>query len=292
MTNRGGRSMEREAVMDYYISNGKIESTGNMDIFDQISKAAVYEVIKIIDGIPLYFNEHLNRMKNSLKGLGKELDKSEEEILKEIIKLVELNKEDFINVKLVYDFTETRENFLTYFLASEYPQSEKYKNGVHTITFSGERKDPNIKTISGSFRGRVGKAREDNNAFEALLIDEKAYITEGSRSNIFFIKEGQIITPPGGQVLLGVTRNYVIKICDKLNIKVREELISTKELKELEGAFITGTTVDVLPISSIDNVKLPTINNRIMKKIIKSYNIKMEENISELREFLKDRGII
>ena len=76
MTNRGGRSMEREAVIDYYIANGKVESTGNMDIFDQISKAAVYEVIKIIDGIPLYFNEHLNRMKNSLKGLGKEIGRA------------------------------------------------------------------------------------------------------------------------------------------------------------------------------------------------------------------------
>ncbi|HHT49970.1 MAG TPA: aminotransferase class IV [Eubacteriaceae bacterium] len=284
--------MEREAVLDYFIYNDKVQSTDNMDIFDQISKNAVYEVIKIVDGIPLFFNEHLERMKNSLKGFKKTLNKSEEEILKNIVKLVELNKEDFINVKLVYDFLDGKDIFLTYFIDSEYPQDEKYRKGIHTITFTGERNNPNIKTISGSYKSRVRKAREENNAFEALLVDEEGYITEGSRSNIFFIKNKRIITPPGGQVLLGVTRNYVIKLCEELNISVSEGLISLNQLKELEGAFITGTTVDVLPISSIDNIQLSTPNNHIMESIIQSYNKKMEDNIRELRGFLKDKAII
>ena len=284
--------MEREAVLDYFIYNDKVQSTDNMDIFDQISKNAVYEVIKIVDGIPLFFNEHLERMKNSLKGFKKTLNKSEEKILKNIVKLVELNKEDFINVKLVYDFLYGKDIFLTYFIDSEYPQDEKYRKGIHTITFTGERKNPNIKTISGSYKSRVRKAREENNAFEALLVDEEGYITEGSRSNIFFIKNKRIITPPGGQVLLGVTRNYVIKLCEELNISVSEGLISRNQLKELEGAFITGTTVDVLPISSIDNIQLSTPNNHIMESIIQSYNKKMEDNIRELRGFLKDKAII
>jgi len=284
--------MEREAVLDYFIYNDKVQSTDNMDIFDQISKNAVYEVIKIVDGIPLFFNEHLERMKNSLKGFKKTLNKSEEEILKNIVKLVELNKEDFINVKLVYDFLDGKDIFLTYFIDSEYPQDEKYRKGIHTITFTGERNNPNIKTISGSYKSRVRKAREENNAFEALLVDEEGYITEGSRSNIFFIKNKRIITPPGGQVLLGVTRNYVIKLCEELNISVSEGLISRNQLKELEGAFITGTTVDVLPISSIDNIQLSTPNNHIMESIIQSYNKKMEDNIRELRGFLKDKAII
>ena len=94
------------------------------------------------------------------------------------------------------------------------------------------------------------------------------------------------------RVLLGVTRNYVIKLCEELNISVSEGLISLNQLKELEGAFITGTTVDVLPISSIDNIQLSTPNNHIMESIIQSYNKKMEDNIRELRGFLKDKAII
>ena len=195
-------------------------------------------------------------------------------------------------MKLVYDFLDGKDIFLTYFIDSEYPQDEKYRKGIHTITFTGERNNPNIKTISGSYKSRVRKAREENNAFEALLVDEEGYITEGSRSNIFFIKNKRIITPPGGQVLLGVTRNYVIKLCEELNISVSEGLISRNQLKELEGAFITGTTVDVLPISSIDNIQLSTPNNHIMESIIQSYNKKMEDNIRELRGFLKDKAII
>lgn len=285
--------MEREAVHDYFICNGSIRSTINMQVFDNISKKAVYEVIKIIDGIPLYFNEHLNRMKKSLRGFDVDLKKTDDEILRDIVKLVDINKCKYINVKLVYDFSEEgRMNFLTYFIKSEYPQDDKYKNGIHTLLFEGERKNPNIKTISGSFRERVQKVREEKNAYEALLVDESGYITEGSRSNIFFIKDNEILTPPGGKVLLGVTRNYVLKICEELNIKVKEEQINTKNLKEIQGAFITGTTVDVLPILSIDNIKLSTVSNNIMQSIIQSYNRVMKDNIEELREYLKSKSII
>ncbi len=281
--------MEREAVLDYFIYNGSVKSTNNMKVFDNISEKAVYEVIKIIDGIPLYFNEHLNRMKKSILVFDSKIRKLDDEILGEIIELVELNKCKYINVKLVYDFSdEGRINFLTYFIKSEYPQDEKYKNGVHTLLFKGERKNPNIKTLSGSYRGRVQKVREEQNAYEALLVDESGYITEGSRSNIFFIKDNEILTPPGGKVLLGVTRNYVLKICKKLNIKVKEELINVEDLKEIEGAFITGTTVDVLPIFSIDNIQLSTVSNNIMQSIIHSYNRIMNENIEELREYIKN----
>src|SRR5690554_509512 len=131
--------MEREAVHDYFIHNGIVKSTrDDIHVFDNIKESAVYEVMKIYEGIPLYFNEHLKRMKKSLKGFNVNLNKSGDEILKEIIKLVKINNIKFINVKLVYDFTKEEKSFLTYFIKSEYPEKEKYKNGVHTLLFQGE----------------------------------------------------------------------------------------------------------------------------------------------------------
>ena len=291
--NKGEKVMEREAVLDYFICDGNIRSTSEMYLFNKMNEKAVYEVIKIIDGIPLYFNEHLSRMKKSLMVFNVDLKKKEEEILKEIVKLVELNKCKFINVKLVYNFSEEGKNsFLIYFIKSEYPQDEKYKSGVHTILFQGKRKNPNIKTISSSFKERVKKSREEQKAYEALLVDEEGYITEGSRSNIFFIKDSVILTPPGGKVLLGVTRNRVLKICKKLNLQVKEEIIKVKDLKDIQAGFITGTTVDVLPIFSIDNLQLTSANNNIMQNIIHAYNKEMKDYIKDLKEYLETKKII
>ncbi len=279
--------MKREALLGYFICNGKLISTDHMDVFEKISSKSVYEIMKIKDGVPLFFDEHLERMKKSLLAFGVELNKNKEEILKEIVQLVKANQCTSINVKLVYNFIrEGDSKFLVYFIESEYPQEGSYQRGIHTILFQGERKNPNIKTIQDSFRERVKQAREQEGAYEALLVDEAGYIAEGSRSNVFFIKENTLLTPPGEKVLLGVTRNYVLKICHFLPIEVKEELIHIDHLKNIEGAFITGTTVDILPIASIGHRILSTIENPIMKKIINTYEKEMDRDIQKRKSQL------
>lgn len=285
--------MKREAMLEYYIYNGKLLSTNTMNTLDGVTAEAVYEVIKIIDGIPLFFDEHLDRMKQSLLALGVELSKSREEILKEILQLVRVNQCKSINVKLLCNcIRKDKIDVWTYFIKSEYPSEKAYRKGIHTILFKGERENPNIKTLKASFRGRVKQSRKEKGAYEALLVDEQGFITEGSRSNIFFIKEGSILTPPNRKVLLGVTRKYILKICRQLGIKVKEGLIPAYELKNIQGAFITGTTVDVLPIASIEDLSLLTMESKIMKLLIKVYKQERMSNIEKQKKELEEKSII
>lgn len=284
--------LKREAVLDYFICNGEIFPTNNMDIFDKVSSKSVYEVIKIIDGIPVFFSEHLKRMEKSLNSLGVNFKKSELEILEAINRLVIRNKQKSINVKLVYDKQEKGVLFLVYFIKSEYPSESSYKKGIHTVLFEGKRKMPNIKTINSSFREQVQEIRKKTGAYEALLIDEEGFIAEGSRSNIFFIKEDELYTPPGKNVLLGVTRKHVMDICKELRIKVKEELIHKNDLKNISGAFITGTTVDILPIRSIDEILLSSTENTKINSIIEAYNLEIKENVKRIQGKLIANGII
>lgn len=285
--------MKREAMLEYYIHNGQLVFTSTMDIFDEIGIKSVYEVIKIIDGIPLFFDEHLDRMKRSLLTLGVELLKSREDILKEIMQLVKINQCKSINIKLLCNcINKDKIDFLTYFIKSEYPQQEAYRRGIHTILFRGERETPNIKTIKVSFRERVKQSREEKGAYEALLVDKQGFITEGSRSNIFFIREGGILTPPSGKVLLGVTRKYIMKICKQLGIEVKEEMIDIHQLKNIQGAFITGTTVNILPIATIEDISLCTVENNTMKFLTEAYQKEMMANIEKRKKELKEKSII
>ncbi len=266
--------MRREAISDFFIANHKLYSTENenMDIFDQIGGSSVYEVIKIVDGIPLFFEEHIGRMKNSARLSEMTICKNENEIMEEISMLVKNNRCKNINVKLVQTWSEGKSLFLTCFIRSEYPGRKVYAQGIHTILFQGERKSPHIKTISSSFRDKVRKAREISGAYEALLVDEAGYIAEGSRSNIFFLKQGRIYTPPIETVLPGVTRRHVMQVCKTLETQVREEPLHFGELPEIEGAFITGTTVDVLPISSVDDRKILSASAPLIQKIKEQYD--------------------
>lgn len=277
--------MKKEAISNYYIINGQLFSTKNMEIFDRIKQGAIYEVIKIIDSIPLFFEAHMDRLRHSADLSGVCIKKTDKEILEEISVLVKKNQCNHINVKLVRSQPDGSESFLIYFISSEYPGKEAYEKGVHTILFTGERTDPNIKTLKGSFRERVQKSREEAGAYEALLMDEKGEITEGSRSNIFFMKKGEIFTPPAGKVLMGVTRQHVIKICENLGIKVTEKPLCKAELADIDGAFITGTTVDVLPICSIGEQKIPSVSQPLIQNIINEFKKEIRHYILEFSNF-------
>ena len=149
---------------------------------------------------------------------------------------------------------------------------------------SSDLDNPNAKVLFSTFKEEVSRELKKQGAFEALLVNKSGYILEGSRSNMFFVKNNKVYTAKAKDVLLGVTRKHIFKACEKLNIKIIEESISKKELHKLEGAFMTGTSVNVLPIYSIDNIKLDSIKNKIIKEINNFYSTEMADYIKNNRQ--------
>ena len=272
--------MKPEAIEKFYMVNGKLESTNNMEIFKKIERSPIYEVIRVIEGVPLFLEEHLKRMRKSAYIINYPIERTDKEIEEDIERLILQNEVKNLNIKLLcVDIDGIGQVFLTYFIESFYPPVEYYQKGIHTILFHYERENPNAKVQRISFKEEVARQLKEKKAFEALLVNKEGYIPEGSRSNMFFVKGKTIYTAPRGDVLLGITRKYIFDVCRELNIKVVEENINVKDLDKIDGAFISGTSVNVLPISSIDDIKLNSVNNNIIKEVNKAYIDKMEEYI-------------
>lgn len=272
--------MRPEAIKEFYMINGQLEPTTNTEVFEKIEKPPIYEVIRVIDGIPLFLEDHLERMRESANIINYQMERKDEDIEKDIKELVLQNKVNNLNIKLLCtDVEGLGQVFLTYFIQSFYPPEEYYKEGIHTILFHYERENPNAKVQVISFREKVAKALEKNKAFEALLVSEGGYIPEGSRSNMFFVKGDKIYTAPKGDVLLGITRKHIFEVCKELNIKIVEENIHVGDLDRLDGGFMSGTSVNVLPIASIGHIKLNSVQNKIIKAVNNGYINKMKRYI-------------
>jgi len=113
---------------------------------------------------------------------------------------------------------------------------------------------------------------------EALLTDTNGYVAEGPGANMFFEKNGKLVTPPLGNILPGITRATVIEICNELNIPVEERLFTTDELKQADTAFFCGTAAEVIGWHSLDDVVFPkSWNDSIGKVIQKVYKDKVTE---------------
>lgn len=95
------------------------------------------------------------------------------------------------------------------------PAKSYYEEGIATSLFRIERLDPNIKLVRSDYQKAVLQERADKDVYELLLVDGNEEITEGSRTNVFFVKGKELYTPPANAVLLGIVRKKVFEICEK-----------------------------------------------------------------------------
>ena len=88
---------------------------------------------------------------------------------------------------------------------------------------------------------------------DALMLDYRGYVAEATGANIFFVKENELFTPLADCFLNGITRQTVIEIAQENNIKVHERHFELDFLKTCDEVFLTGTAVEITPVSSIND---------------------------------------
>jgi branched-chain amino acid aminotransferase len=92
---------------------------------------------------------------------------------------------------------------------------------------------------------------------EAILTSVSGYIAEGPGENIFFVEDNKLVTPPReADILLGITRDSIIKIAETMGIEVRERNVHKEELYTCDEAFFSGTAAEITPITNIDGAKV------------------------------------
>lgn len=243
-------------------------------------KGIVYEVIRVIDRKPLFFKGHFLRLKNSIDLTGKSFDITLEKFKKITDKLIASIEKNDYNIKVLIN-SDSNEIYI-FENPSSYPPNELYKNGIHTEIFKYVRQDPNAKIVNLELTEQAKSLMEKTNSYEVLLEDTEGAITEGSKSNVFFIKGTELITPPLDKVLPGITRQEIIKCAAASGFKVSEEQVYSSKLGTFDAAFISGTSPKILPISSIGQLKLSVKNNGLtllmanfedhIKEDLESYN--------------------
>jgi len=94
---------------------------------------------------------------------------------------------------------------------------------------------------------------------EAILLDSSGYVAEGTGENIFLVRNGTLYTPGlESDILLGITRDSVIRIAADLGFPVVQKLLSVNELLSSDEAFFTGTYAEIAPIKEVGHYSVGT----------------------------------
>jgi len=267
-----------QAVGNIFMLNNRIYRVSEAHKLFPDIQHSVYEVIRIMKGVPLFFEDHFQRLQYSLKLKSENLTCSNLDVQSMFHTIIEGNNINEGNVRL--DISTEGNGFETvlYQLPAKYPSALEYENGVTLVSMRAERSNPEIKQTQLNLRKKIDVAIKKSGAYEIALVTTDDLVTEGSRSNIFFVKNHQLFTAPASMVLEGITAKYVKNICNEKEISVIHSNIKIMELNTYEACFITGTSPKILPVHGIDHYRF-NVKHGLMKMLMDAYDKKIHEYI-------------
>ncbi|MFV0590195.1 MAG: aminotransferase class IV [Draconibacterium sp.] len=255
-------------IHKYFILNGEL--LPNDQFIPAENEGGIYEVIRIVNGKTLFLEEHLARFNRSAEIAGRKIRYQKAEIKNFLQKLIHENERTKGNV-----LVSCKMNLKAFFIPHSYPTELQYIQGVECGLLYAEREHPNAKVFQTTVRERANKMMAENDYYEVLLVDHNEKITEGSRSNVFFVKEDCLFTPPSDKVLLGITRQKVIQCAQELGLVVEEVEISLAGLKNFDAVFVTGTSPKILPVCTIGSINF-NVRNQLLRDLMKQFDLHIQ----------------
>ncbi len=263
--------MEKPAASNRTLSDGKI-SDAELPLFDPLVYGQIYDVFRVENGRPIFLQDHLERLFNGLQQSHIAVSFSLEELRSKLSQLIKESHapDGNIRIEVIFDRNSRQmQSWRACFTPTSYPDPLMYENGVDCCLLERVRENPEIKMANPDLRQESDRLRSNQSVYETIL-HSKGILTEGSRTNVFFIRKNELWTAPDELVLAGTIRKKVIDIAQSISIPIYLYPVNIDELHKMDGAFITGTSPRVLPIRSIAHTifKIPhPLTSLIMHKL-------------------------
>lgn len=271
-----------ECYGNYFIMNGELIPSGVFNNSDVYEGDSLYEVLRMMGGAPLFFNDHMERLAYSVEHHGRKMLSTADRMANDLLLLRKNAGVKEANLKIVFNYKDTGSTYLLYFIEAIYPTPKQYREGVPVILFTAERTNPGVKIINHRLRSSIYHQLISENAYEAFLVDDDGFITEGSRSNAFFVKGEELYTAPDDKVLGGITRKHILDVCAQNSIRVNMKSIRADEIAEFDSVFMTGTSPMVLPVNSVGALAFST-DNAVIARVSELYSARVKESIISFR---------
>lgn len=239
----------------------------------------VYESIRVSKGIIYFIDDHCDRLMRSASIIGLEHPFTAEVVRQYIKQLVEKLEDGTFNLKILLIGASLKEKANLYITASNplFPDRKLYKNGVYCNTRKMERIYPQAKTLN--MLSSYIAYRDRGDAYDTLLVNNNGQITEGTRTNLFAVKDRVLYSPPADQILLGVVRDKVTKVARDNGYQIVEQSLPKGKYDLYDGAFLTSTSSKIMPIKSIDDYNFGPIPSSLKElmdyfdEYLKSYTV-------------------
>lgn len=228
----------------------------------------VFEGIRMYEGNVFRLQDHVNRLYDSAKSIMLSIPYSKQELSDLIVETLKIN--NLLNAYIRVVVSRGVGNLGLDPSSCSQPQviviaeeltlfpKRLYETGIDIVSVATRRNrsdvlSPKVKSLN--YLNNILVRIEANLAgvSEALMLNDQGYVAEGSADNIFIVKNGEILTPPGYVgALEGITRNVVMEIAHNLGFTMREQVFTRHDVYVADEVFLTGTAAEVIAVVKVD----------------------------------------
>ncbi len=272
--------------------NGRIvpKEKALVSVFDHgfLYGDGIYETLMVYNGKIFKIDEHIKRFFQSARMTGFKMPMTKSQIAAALYKTLMANnlKEAYIRIQITRGYGDIGldpalcPKPTVVIIPKEFHghPKEYYQKGVHVAVVNIRRNHPmalNPRIKATNFLNNILAKMESlkKNAYEAIMLTIDGYVAEGTICNIFFVKNKTLITPPTNiGILEGVTRTLIIKLAKEKGIKVIEKAFKKEMLYKADECFLSSTTMEIMPVTKIDNKKIGNgIPGEMTKKLLSNF---------------------
>lgn len=255
--------------------NGEIidEKEAKISVFDRgyLFGEGLFETVRSYNGSLPFLDRHLKRMEWSATFLG--LPCADPATIKKGIgDLLQINNLKDARIKILLSGINqgmrpqlaTDNTTINLVILVEpfvpWPMSD-YKKGVRLCVIHSVRNDPapvaNMKTMNVLPKIMARREFMERDCFDGILLNAEGFVTETASANIFWVKNELVLTPHSNAGLLnGVTREVLLEIFKNEKITFKETYSKEEELHHADEIFITGSTLEIMPVTKLEEKKV------------------------------------
>jgi len=242
--------------MQYAWLNGEWVSSSEEKIPSQSEGHGLFETVCVRKGSLRFWDKHWSRMTKSAQTLEMSLGQDSKDILRASKELIRKNRLRDGAIKLICHHKEAGNEWAIITREQCY-SPEQYEKGFRI------RIHPNARCLNKEKYGhkridhtgpRVARKEAYSLGFdETLFINKSGYLCEGSYSNVFFVKEGELFTPaPNCGLLPGIARGEVLRWATERGIPTHEGQYTLEDLSQCDEVLITNALAGAMPVASIE----------------------------------------
>ena len=279
--------------------NGKLfqRDKARISVFDSgfLLGDGVWEGIRLHKSKLVFIDDHIDRLFSSAAGISLNITLSKKELINQIYRVLNQNKmKDDVHIRVIvsrgdkitpYQNPKANVGPINFVIIPEYKKTDPstYTNGitigrVPNIRPNKDILSPQYNTLS-KLNCILASIEANKLGYdEGIMNDIYGNISTCNSTNLFFIKDDEVLTSTGEYCLNGITRSKAISICNQNNIKCTESNFKFGDVKNCSEAFVTGTFAGIIPVSKLEDRKLESTNSKsLVNKIRSLYNNHIKE---------------